>query len=171
MVVLAIWRMCLLAKVPALRQKWRMTRPAPSARADYPYLMPIQTRWLDNDVYGHVNNTVHYTWFDTAANAWLIDQGLLSPSDGAIIGVMVASGCTYFSEISYPQVVHLGVRIAKIGGSSVRYEFGCFAGDAQTSAADGTFTHVYVDAASRRPVPLPDAWRAKMAALTSSETP
>lgn len=142
-----------------------MTRPIPTARSAYPWSLPIQTRWLDNDVYGHMNNTVHYTLFDTAANAWLISAGLLDPLNGETIGVMVSSGCTYHSEMGYPDIIDVGVRVSRIGGSSVTYEFGCFRNGADVSSADGTFTHVYVDKAERRPQALTDAWRAKLSEI------
>ena len=143
-----------------------MTRPTPSARAAYPVFFPIHTRWNDNDVYGHVNNAVHYTWFDTAANAWLIREGLLDPKGGEIIGLMVASSCTYFAEVSYPGMIEIGMRIERIGTSSVSYAFGVFAEGRTASAADAAFTHVYVARATRRPVPLPDDWRTRMGAIS-----
>jgi len=116
--------------------------------------MPIQTRWIDNDVYGHVNNVVYYEYFDTVVNSFLIDQGLLEIGKSETIGLVVETGCSYFAPISFPENVTAGLRVAKIGTSSVRYEIGLFT-DAQPNAcAQGHFVHVYVDAASRKPKPL-----------------
>lgn len=125
----------------------------------------IPTRWLDNDVYGHVNNTVYYSWFDTAVNAWLANQGLLDMTRGAIIGLVVETGCRYFKSVAFPETVEAGIRIARIGNSSVRWEVGLFRQNEPDPAAEGHFVHVYVDRETRRPVRVPDAWRAVMAPL------
>ncbi|MEI6804265.1 MAG: thioesterase family protein, partial [Burkholderiales bacterium] len=110
--------------------------------------------WMDNDAYGHVNNVVYYSWFDTAVNAYLIEQGALDIHTSETIGLVVETGCNYFAPLAFPQVVEVGIRVARLGSSSVRYEVGVF-GDSDLCAAKGHFVHVYVDAASRRPVPLP----------------
>ena len=134
------------------------TRPAPEPRSAYHLFRRIDTRWADNDAYGHVNNVVYYAWFDTAVNAYLIEQGALDIHDGATIGLVVETHCNYFSPVVFPQPVEVGIRIASLGGSSVRYELGVFTADAngkfEVCAAKGHFIHVYVDQQTRRPVPL-----------------
>ena len=130
-------------------------RRAPEPRSAFAAFSPITTRWMDNDVYGHVNNVVYYSFFDTAVNGLLIAAGALDIHAGAVIGLVVETQCNYFAPIAFPQAVSAGVRVARLGGSSVRYEIGLFADDAPQSAASGHFVHVYVDRATRRPVPLP----------------
>ena len=131
------------------------TRPAPELRSAYRAFRPITTRWADNDVYGHVNNVVYYSWFDTAVNAHLIDHGVLDIHTGKTIGLVIETQCNYFAPLAFPQTVEAGIRVARLGGSSVRYEVGLFAAGAPLSAAAGHFIHVYVDRRTRRPVPLP----------------
>lgn len=114
---------------------------------------------MDNDVYGHVNNVVYYSWFDTAVNAYLIEQGALDIHAGSTIGLVIETQCNYFAPLAFPQDVQAGIRVAHIGSSSVRYEVGLFAADAPSAAAVGHFVHVYVDRDSRRPVTLPQALR------------
>jgi acyl-CoA thioester hydrolase len=135
-------------------------RRAPEPRAAYPVFSAITTRWMDNDVYGHVNNVVYYSFFDTAVNGLLVEAGVLDIHAGAVIGLVVETQCNYFAPLAFPQAVAAGVRVARLGASSVRYEIGLFADDAPTSAACGHFVHVYVDRATRRPVPLPPALEA-----------
>jgi acyl-CoA thioester hydrolase len=130
-------------------------RPSPEPRSAYRAHLPITTRWLDNDVYGHVNNVVYYSWFDTAVNGHLIAQGALDIHSGASIGLVVETQCHYFSSIAFPQRVTAGIRVAHIGKSSVRYEVGLFADDEPMCAAKGHFVHVYVERQSRRPAALP----------------
>lgn len=137
-----------------------MTRPEASTRGDYPVFRTLSTRWGDNDVYGHVNNVIHYALFDTAVNGWLMEKGVLDFSGGDQVGLVVETGCRYFSEIVFPDTVHAGLRVARLGTSSVRYEIGLFRNDEATAAAEGFFVHVYVDAATRRPKPLNPALRA-----------
>lgn len=139
-----------------------MSREALHGRAAYPVWREIATRWSDNDVYGHVNNVVHYSWFDTAVNAWLIDNGLLDIEAGDPIGLVVETGCRYAGSLAYPEPVEIGLGVERLGGSSVTYRLGVFAKDAAEAAAEGHFTHVYVGRESRRPVSLPEAWRAKL---------
>ncbi len=148
-----------------LYEKHAMSREAPRPRSAYRAFRPIPTRWADNDVYGHVNNVVYYSWFDTAVNAELIERGLLDMDNSAMIGLVVETSCRYFAPLSFPQTVEAGVRVAKLGTSSVRYEVGIFAEGAEEAAAEGHFIHVYVDRVTRRPVPLPDDWRAGLGAL------
>lgn len=140
-------------------------RPGPSDRSAYRVFRTIPTRWMDNDVYGHVNNVVHYSLFDTAVNGWLIDHGLLAFSAGKQIGLVVETGCRYFAEIVFPDVVTAGLRVARLGTSSVRYEVGLFRNERREAAAEGFFVHVYVDRLSRKPQPLNDPLRHALTAL------
>lgn len=140
-------------------------RPQPEPRASYRAFRTITTRWLDNDQYGHVNNVVYYAWFDTAVNAHLIERGALDTAGGDTIGLVIETQCQYFAPLSFPQNVEAGIRVAHIGSSSVRYEVGLFAEGAEMTAAKGHFVHVYVDRATRRPVPLPAALRTVLEAL------
>ena len=136
-----------------------MSRPAFRTRDDYRAACSIPTRWMDNDVYGHVNNVVYYSWFDTAVNAHLLESGLLDPERGAIIGLVVESQCRYGRAISFPENVTARLRVGHLGTSSVRYDIGLFTDQSDEAAAEGHFIHVYVDRESRRPVPLPESWR------------
>lgn len=122
----------------------------------------ISTRWMDNDVYGHVNNVVYYSWFDTAVNAWLVEQGLLNIEAGDLIGLVVETGCTYARPVSFPAEVQAGISVGRIGITSVRYDIGLFLAGEPQPAAEGFFVHVYVDRGSRKPVPVPAQWRGKL---------
>lgn len=139
-------------------------------RGDYVAFHPIQTRWMDNDMYGHMNNVVHYSLFDTAVNAWQIGAGILDPTGGATVGLVVETGCRYYAEMGFPDLVHAGLRVARIGTSSVRFEVGLFRNDDDLAAAEGFFVHVFVDRASHRPVPLDDARRAAFRRLVGPKT-
>jgi acyl-CoA thioester hydrolase len=130
-------------------------RPAPAPREAYRHFQTISTRWMDNDAYGHINNVVYYSYFDTVVNRYLIEAGALDVERSAVIGLVVQTHCNYFSSLTFPQPVHAGLRVAHFGRSSVRYEIGLFGADAALSAASGHFVHVYVHRDSRRPVPLP----------------
>jgi acyl-CoA thioester hydrolase len=143
-------------------------RPAASYRSAYPAFRAIATRWMDNDLYGHMNNVVHYSLFDTAVNGWLIDQGVLDIHGGDQIGVVVETGCRYFAELAFPDVVHAGLRVAKLGSSSVRYEVGLFRNDEPRAAAEGFFVHVYVDRQTRRPKSLNPGLRHALEAIAVS---
>ena len=134
-------------------------RPQPLPRSHFAQFQTITTRWADNDVYGHVNNVVHFSYFDTAVNKFLIEAGALDIHAGTVIGLVVDTQCHYFESIAFPQTVHAGLAVAELGRSSVTYELGLFADDAALSAAVGRFVHVYVDRATRRAVPLPEALR------------
>ena len=134
-------------------------KPQPEPRDAYRIFRRIGTRWEDNDVYGHVNNVVYYSWFDTTVNAHLIEHGVLDIHAGGTIGLVVETQCNYFAPISFPQDVDAGVRVASIGKSSVRYEVGLFIRGEPVTAARGHFIHVYVDRQTRRPVQLPDKLR------------
>lgn len=131
-------------------------RPQAEPRSAYAAWRHITTRWSDNDMYGHVNNVVYYSWFDTAVNGLLIERGVLDLQAGSVIGLVIETHCNYFAPLAFPQDVVAGVRVAQIGASSVRYEIGLFASDEQQlCAAKGHFVHVYVDRLTRRPTPLP----------------
>ncbi|WP_180684081.1 acyl-CoA thioesterase [Tepidicella baoligensis] len=134
-------------------------RPQPQPRASYPVFRTIGTRWMDNDIYGHVNNVVYYSWFDTAVNGYLIEQGVLDIHQGEVIGLVIETQCNYFESLAFPQTVHAGLRVGHLGRSSVRYEVGLFSADGELTAAAGHFVHVYVDRQTRRPVPLPQPLR------------
>jgi len=142
-----------------------MTRPARAIRADYKAFKEITTRWMDNDVYGHVNNVVYYSFFDTAVNQLLIEEGALDIAQSPVIGLVVETQCRYAAPITFPDTVHAGVRVATLGTSSVRYEIGLFRNDEDEAAAEGHFVHVYVDRETNRPTPIPDKARAFMETL------
>ncbi len=142
-----------------------MNREPPLGRDAYRHFTRIATRWADNDAYGHVNNTVFYEWFDSAVNQWLVGQGLLDIGAGDPIGLVAETGCRYFAPLSFPGDVEIGLAVERLGTSSVTWRLGVFAAGAELAAADGHFTHVMVARASRRPVPLPEAWRSALAAL------
>jgi acyl-CoA thioester hydrolase len=136
-------------------------------RAAFPHFLAIPTRWMDNDVYGHVNNVNYYSFFDTAVNRFLIERGVLDIHEGQVVGFVVETSCSYFSSIAFPDTVHVGVRVAKLGNSSVRYELALYRNDEALPAAAGHFVHVYVDRGSNRPVPIPDATRAVLQTLVA----
>jgi acyl-CoA thioester hydrolase len=129
------------------------------SRADYRHFLALQTRWADNDIYGHVNNVACYGYFDTIVNEYLIREGGLDIHAGAVIGLVVETGCRYSSPLAFPQRLEGALRVAKIGNSSVRYEIAIFREGEDSPAAEGHFVHVYVDRRTRRPAPLPDAFR------------
>ena len=141
------------------------TKPAPEPRDAYPVFRRITTRWMDNDAYGHVNNVVYYSWFDTAVNAHLIEQGVLDIERGTTIGLVIETQCNYFAPLAFPQTVDAGIRVARLGNSSVRYDVGLFAQGETLTAAKGHFIHVYVDRATRRPVHLPPALKSVLEKL------
>ena len=136
-----------------------MPRTLPGRRADYSSFLPISTRWADNDVFGHLNNVVYYSLFDTAVCTLLVNAGILHWRGSERIMVMAESGCRYHSEVAFPERIEAGLRIARLGTSSVRYEIAIFRDGAGLAAAEGFMVHVCVDAAARRPAPIPQAWR------------
>ncbi|MGE5097889.1 MAG: acyl-CoA thioesterase [Betaproteobacteria bacterium] len=143
-----------------------MPRPTPHRLSDYRHTREITTRWMDNDVYGHVNNVVYYSFFDTVVNGWLIDRGALDIGKAEVIGLVVETGCHYLAPLSYPGTLTAALRVAHVGRSSVRYEIALFAPGSDTAAAQGHFVHVYVDRATRRPVAeLPAALKAALEPL------
>ena len=137
----------------------------PETRADYGHWLQIPTRWMDNDVYGHVNNVVYYSYFDTVINAYLIEAGKLDIHAGPVIGLCVESQCRYFQPLAFPDLIDAGLRVGRLGSSSVRYEIGLFRAGDEAPAAAGHFVHVFVDRAGRRPTPIPEPLRGALARL------
>ncbi|MCV6586979.1 MAG: acyl-CoA thioesterase [Marinibacterium sp.] len=143
-----------------------MSDKAPiTTRADYAAFYPLQTRWNDNDTYGHMNNVVHYALFDTAVNGWLMEHGLLDPARSETFGLVVETGCRYHAEMGFPDRITAGLRVARLGSSSIRYELGLFRNDEDRASAEGFFVHVYVDRYSRRPSPIEPERRAAFQSL------
>ena len=143
-----------------------MSRKPPAGRADFKAWRKMTTRWADNDAYGHVNNTVYYEWFDSAVNAWMVEQVLLDIANGDPIALVVETRCTYAAPLEFPQTVEIGLAVAELGRSSIRYRIGIFAEGSEDAAAEGEFVHVVVDRASRRPVEIPSDWRSKLEAIS-----
>ena len=137
----------------------------PPTRADYRWFLSIPTRWMDNDVYGHVNNVVYYSYFDTVVNRMLIAHALLDIEHSPTIGLCVESHCVFSAPLVFPETVEAGLRIGRLGTSSVRYEIGLFREQVEAPAATGYFVHVFVDRVTRRPVPLDEASRATLRRL------
>ena len=144
-------------------------RRPPSTRARYKVFRTLTTRWMDNDAYGHLNNVVHYSLFDTAVNHWLIEQGLLDVIASPTIGLVVETGCRYHAEMAYPDRITAGIAVAKLGKSSVRYEIGLFREDEEIASADGFFVHVYVDRATRKTTAIEPKLRAAFEGLALEE--
>jgi acyl-CoA thioester hydrolase len=141
------------------------SKPQPEPRSGYRAFRTITTRWMDNDAYGHVNNVVYYSWFDTAVNAHLIEQGALDIHASPVIGLVIETQCNYFAPVEFPQVIEAGLRVAHMGRSSVRYEVGLFVQGEALTAARGHFVHVYVHRATRRPAELPARLRSVLEEL------
>lgn len=142
-----------------------MADATPETRADYRHFLQIPTRWMDNDVYGHVNNVVYYSYFDTVINRYLIDEGVLDIHQGGVIGLAIETQCRFFKSLTFPDIVDAGLRVGKLGNSSVRYEIGLFTQGEPDIAAAGHFVHVFVDRETRRPTPIAGALRQALAAL------
>ncbi len=136
-------------------------------RGDFRIFRAIPTRWHDNDAYGHVNNVVYYGWFDTAVNAWLIENGFLDLAGSEIVGLVVETACTYFESVAFPETVEAGIAVERLGTSSVTYRIGIFRQGGEQAAAQGRFTHVYVERATQKPVPIPAPLRVALAAIKS----
>ncbi|UVL84269.1 acyl-CoA thioesterase [Pseudomonas sp. B21-028] len=134
-------------------------------RTEYPHLQAITTRWHDNDVYGHVNNVTYYSFFDTAVNTYLIDVGGLDIQGGEVVAFVVSSACDYFASIAFPERIEVGLRVGKLGSSSVQYELAVFKAGEEEACAAGRFVHVFVDRGSNRPVAIPDRLRAALERL------
>ncbi|WP_426415390.1 acyl-CoA thioesterase [Aestuariirhabdus sp. LZHN29] len=142
-----------------------MARPRPPQRDEYPVFYEFASRWHDNDCYGHFNNTVYYAYYDSAVNRYLLEEGGLDIQRGSQIGLVVESGCRFHAELRYPERVDVGVRVGKLGNSSVRYEVALFRSGEAQAAADGFMTHVFVDRQQRRPSPLSGKLRDALARL------
>jgi acyl-CoA thioester hydrolase len=134
-------------------------------RRDYRHFQPISTRWHDNDIYGHVNNVTYYSFFDSAVNTYLIEVGGLDIHNGGVVGFVVSSSCDYFASIAFPERIEIGLRVGKLGNSSVQYELAVFKVGEDEACAAGRFVHVFVDRASNRPLPIPETLRAALTAL------
>ncbi|SDJ34734.1 acyl-CoA thioesterase [Pseudomonas indica] len=134
-------------------------------RSDYRHFQPITTRWHDNDLYGHVNNVTYYGFFDTAVNTYLIERGGLDIHEGEVVGFVVSSSCDYFASVSFPERIEVGLRVGKLGNSSVQYELAVFKAGEEEACAAGRFVHVFVDRANNRPVSIPARLREALAAL------
>ena len=137
-------------------------KPHPQTRSDYRHFLPIATRWMDNDVYGHVNNVVYYSYFDTVVNEYLISNGVLDIVNSPVIGLVVETGCSYFALIAFPEKIDAGLRVTKLGNSSVRYEVALFRDGSELAAAQGHFVHVYVDRVTLKPQALGDKLKAAL---------
>ena len=142
-----------------------MSKAGPPSRADYKVFYPKSTRWSDNDIYGHVNNVTYYSYFDTALNRYLIEEGGLNISDGKIVGYVVSSGCEYHAPISYPEPIEAGLRVERLGNSSVRYGLAIFRQGGEQAVAHGHVVHVFVDRAANKSVPIPAALRSALELL------
>jgi acyl-CoA thioester hydrolase len=143
----------------------KSARPAPLGREAFARFVPVSTRWSDNDPYGHINNAAYYFFFDAAVNAILIEAGLLDPASSDVIGLVVENNCVYFSSLAFPDAIEVGVAVEELGRSSVRYVVSAFKAGAPLAAAQGRYTHVYVERATHRPVPIPSAHRRLMESL------
>lgn len=131
-------------------------------RADYPHFLPIPTRWMDNDLYGHVNNVVYYSYFDTVVNRYLIEPGGLDIHRGPVVGIVAETQCRFFKSFTYPETVDAGLRVGRLGNSSVRYEIGLFGEGEDAARAEGHFVHVFVERVSNKPTPIPASIRAAL---------
>lgn len=142
-------------------------RPNPSIRSDFMAFQQHSTRWWDNDAYRHINNAVYYSFFDSAVNQILIQSGVLNIESSPVIGLVVETSCRYYAPIAFPDVIHTGVRVSKIGSSSVQYAIGLFRNDSDQASADGLFVHVYVDRITNKPQPIPHDTRQLLETLTA----
>jgi acyl-CoA thioester hydrolase len=143
-----------------------VSREAPASRSAFKAWRKFTTRWGDNDAYGHVNNTIFYQWFDSAVNAWLVEEGLLDIAAGDPIALVVRTHCIYFYPLEFPQNVEVGLAVSELRRSSVRYRIGVFGEGADKPAAQGEFVHVLVERSSRRPVEVPDKWRSALQSIS-----
>ncbi|WP_420411102.1 acyl-CoA thioesterase [Roseibium sp.] len=141
------------------------SRPEPLDRSEFKTFLDIPTRWMDVDIYGHVNNVQYLSYFDTAVNSWYIENGLIDPASSETVFLVAETSCNYFAELLFPSVVSAGLKIEKLGQSSVIFRVGLFSGEDQSTAAHGRFVHIHVDRMSRRPVPISDNTRAILSTL------
>jgi acyl-CoA thioester hydrolase len=145
-----------------------MMRAEANRRSEYKHFHAITTRWMDNDAYGHVNNVVYYSWFDTVVNQFLIASGVLDIERSPVIGLVIETQCNYFASVAFPDRVAAGLRVAKLGNSSVRYEVGIFRNDEDAASAQGHFIHVYVDRETRKPTAIPERMRMLLQSIEAS---
>ncbi|MEO1018246.1 MAG: thioesterase family protein [Pseudomonadota bacterium] len=145
-----------------------MTRTPPPKRGDYRYFVSIGTRWMDNDLYGHVNNVVYYSYFDTVIASFLMQEAKLDPWQDPIIGIAVENGCRFHASLAFPDRIDGGLRVAHLGNSSVRYEIGIFRDDSDIAAADGHFVHVFVTKHDQKPTPIPEPIRTALRELVTA---
>lgn len=143
----------------------RAPRPAPGTRAGYAHFTPVPTRWMDNDIFGHVNNVQYYSYFDTAICRYLLAEGGLDPWRHEVVGMAVETGCRFHRSAAFPDLLEAGLRVGHLGTSSVRYELGIFREGEDSACAEGHFVHVFVERASQRPVPIPAPIRTALARL------
>ena len=143
-----------------------MSRPPPAGRSQFKAWRSVSTRWADNDAYGHVNNTVYYEWFDTAVNAWMIEQDMLDIHNGDPIAFVVETRCTYRTPLAFPEAAEVGIAVSALGRSSITYRIGVFAKGSEIAAAEGEFVHVVVDRVTRRPIEIPESWRRKFETIS-----
>ncbi|MEE8188288.1 MAG: thioesterase family protein [Kiloniellales bacterium] len=146
-----------------------MTGESRETRAAYPHFLTIPTRWMDNDIYGHVNNVVYYSYFDTVINAYLIEAGGLDIQDGAVVGICAESRCRYHAPLTFPEAVEAGLRVGRLGKTSVTYEVGLFKRGEAEAAAQGHFVHVFVERKAMTPVPIPEPMRAALARIAAAD--
>lgn len=146
-------------------------RQPPGTRTDYRYFCSIETRWMDNDIYGHVNNVQYYSFFDTVIAQYLMTKGGLNPWKDEVIGYAVESGCRYHAAIAYPDTIHAGLRVGRLGNSSARYEIGIFKNDVDQACAEGHFIHVFVDRQSERPASIPESIRNALSQILTDVDP
>lgn len=152
----------------SMQQNSKPEKQSPLSRKDFRHFLPITTRWMDNDAYGHVNNVVYYSWFDTVVNQFLITRGVLDLEHSQVIGLVIETQCNYFASVAFPEQVTAGLRVSKLGNSSVRYEVGIFRADEEQASAQGHFVHVYVDRTSRKPTALPEDLRKLLQTVTAT---
>lgn len=142
-------------------------RATPTLKSAYPQLVPLSTRWSDNDAYGHLNNVIYYSLFDTAVNRHLLDHGVLDIANSPVVGLVIETRCTYFASLAYPDAIEVGLKVVRLGNSSVTYEVAIFRADQDRAAAVGAFTHVYVDRVSNRPARIPEPVRLLLSTLVA----
>jgi acyl-CoA thioester hydrolase len=143
-------------------------RPVRLSRGAFRVFRAVPTRWMDNDVFGHVNNVIYYSWFDTAVNAWLVESGLLDIGGSDVVGLVAETSCTYFESVAFPETVEAAIAVERVGHSSVTYRIGIFRAGSDLAAAQGRFTHVYVERKTQRPVAIPGAAKLLMNAINVS---
>jgi len=156
------------SRAKAVQLQNKMPQKTQASRTEYSHYVPVSTRWMDNDIYGHINNALYYGFFDTAINHYLISEGGLDINHGPVIGFVVESQCQYLQPLAFPEVLEVGLRVGKLGNSSVRYELAIFKQGETFAAAVGYFVHVFVDRQTQRPAPMPELIRTALGRLINS---